>query len=89
MANIGVTPAFAFQAPEFPAPHFIALYDDWLAAPDLRGGTLLHEAYHFSFPTIRGHNPNDPWTNPRAYHGFVGILGGLNIGPEVNKQFPP
>jgi hypothetical protein len=87
--NIGRISAFSVSAPDFPPPNFIALYDDWFAAPNLQAPTFLHEAYHFSFPTLRGHNPNDPWTNPYAYQGFVSILGGLTLGSEVNNQFPP
>ena len=79
-----IMPAFAVATPELPPPNYIALYDDWYANPDLQATRLLHEAYHYSFPTIRGHDPNDPWTNPFAYQRFVSTLGGLKFSCQLN-----
>lgn len=82
-------PAAALASPEKPPPNYIALYEVWKNTRDqrLRAAILLHEAYHFSFPFCRGHDKTNPWNNPFAYEGFVSILGGLALGPIVDKQY--
>jgi len=74
---INIMPAIAIAAPDLPPPNYIGLYPAWYADQALQATRLLHEAYHFSYPTIRGHDPNQPWTNPFAYQRFVSIVGGL------------
>jgi hypothetical protein len=82
-------PAFAAAAPEVPPPNYIALYSSWKSNPTLQAPILLHEAYHFSFPTLRSHDRSKPWINPYAYEGLVSTLGGLALSPELNRIFPP
>lgn len=68
---------------------YIAVYPTWYADPLLQATRLLHEAYHYSFPFMRGHPKNKPWDNSVAFQGFVSVLGGLPIGDFPDKQYPP
>ena len=82
-------PGFAYSAPEYPSPNYIALYPKWKEEPRLQATILLHEAFHFSFPEIRGHSQDlqIPMTSAFSYQGFVSALGGLETGPGIENMF--
>ncbi|HSL82989.1 MAG TPA: hypothetical protein VLF66_09440 [Thermoanaerobaculia bacterium] len=76
-----------WPARAFP-PHFIALFPPFYRAPRLQPTRLLHEAFHWYFPTFVLHRRNTRG-DAFAYQGFVSLLGGLEQGVPLRRYRAP
>ena len=75
-----------YKARAFPQNNYIAVYPAWHAQEDLRPTRLVHEIFHYVFPSfIIGHPHNTPRANAFAYQGFVSLLGRIPAGARVEN----
>jgi len=69
-------------------PDYIAVFRSWFREEALRPTRLIHEVFHYNFTEMRGHPRRRPWRNVVSYQGYISVLGGLPIGPPVERQYP-
>lgn len=76
-----------WPAGAFP-PDFIALFPRFYRQPDLQPTRLLHEAFHWYFPSFVHHGRNTRG-DAFAYQGFVSLLGGLEQDVPLRRYPAP
>ena len=89
---LAVQPAMPLPAAlAAPVDHYIAIYPTWSGIGGMQTPILLHELFHF-FPNVAHTLPpaptEPPWSNARAYQGFVGAIAGLQEGAKLATMFP-